>query len=130
MATDVLNASDGEWWNLEQLQHFGSKVAWVSSNFRIWWKLRYLAEACQTSETNYHSYKWLKVTFANQVGNSTRFVNQQLTNCNLDLDDSGDMFLFNGDAGNNLQEHVCKTSGMLHFFSIMARSAGMKKCFR
>ena len=116
MATDVLNASDGEWWNLEQLQHFGSKVAWVSSNFRIWWKLRYLAEACQTSETNYHSYKWLKVTFANQVGNSTRFVNQQLTNCNLDLDDSGDMFLFNGDAGNNLQEHVCKTSGMLHFF--------------
>ena len=116
MATDVLNASDGEWWNLEQLQHFGSKVAWVSSNFRIWWKLRYLAEACQTSETNYHSYKWLKVTFANQVGNSTRFVNQQLTNCNLDLADSGDMFLFNGDAGNNLQEHVCKTSGMLQFF--------------
>ena len=50
MATHVLNASDGEWWNLEQLRHLGSKVAWVSSDFRIWWKLKYLAEAFQPAE--------------------------------------------------------------------------------
>ena len=116
MAVHTPNASDGEWRNLEQLQNFGSKVAWVSSDsdFRIWWKLRYLAEAFVTCEI-YNTHKWLKQTFARQVDNSIKFVNQQLRNCNVDVGASEPMFLFCSGDGNNLQEHVCKTSGLLHF---------------
>ena len=84
------------------------------SDFRIWWKLKYLAEAFQTSEI-YNTHKWLKQTFARQVDNSAKFVNQQLRSCNVDVDVSEPMFLFCSDDGNNLQEHVCKTSGLLHF---------------
>ena len=73
-----------------------------------------MAEAFQTSEI-YNTHKWLKQTFARQVDNSAKFVNQQLRSCNVDVGASEPMFLFCSDDGNNLQEHVCKTSGLLHF---------------
>ena len=133
MAVHTPNASDGEWWNLEQLQNFGSKVAWVSSDsdFQIWWKLRYLAEAFVTCEI-YNTHKWLRQTFARQVDNSMKFVNQQLRNCNVDVGASGSepMFLFCSDDGNNLQEHVCKTSGLLHFLFHYGESCRDEKIFQ
>ena len=97
MATHVLNAAHGQRWNLEQLQHLGSKVAWVSNDFGIWWKLRYLAEAFQPAaekdKANYNSFKWLKDVFAKQVDKSKEFVVTQLRNCNLNVKDSTPIYL-------------------------------------
>ena len=131
MAAHAPNASDGEWWNLEQLQSFGSKVAWVSSShspFRIWWKLRYLAEAFQTSDI-YNTYKWLKQIFAIQVDKSKQFVNQQLRSCNVDVGAPEPMFFFGSHDGNNLREHVCKTCGLLHFLFHCGQTCRDEKMF-
>ena len=119
MATHVLNVARGQWWNLEQLQHLGSKVAWVSNDSGIWWKLKYLAEAFQPVENhkaNYNSFKWLKDVFAKQVEKSKEFVATQLRNCNVNMEeDSTRIYLWMNSDGNNLQEHVTQTSGLLHF---------------
>ena len=129
MATHVLNGAHGQWWNLEQLQHLGSKVAWVSNDSGIWWKLKYLAEAFQPVENNkanYNSFKWLKDVFAKQVEKSKEFVATQLRNCNVNMEDSTPIYLWMNSDGNNLQEHVTQTSGLLHFFSVW----GSASCFR
>jgi len=115
MAEGVLRGADGQWWNLEPLQHFGSKVAWVSSD-QIWWKIIYAAEAFQKGD-NWNSYKWLKDVFAKNVENSEKFVNKQLRKCNVDVNDPGEpCVLFSSETENNFQAHICRTPGLLHFF--------------
>ena len=69
---EVEDSADGQWWNLEPLQHFGSKVAWVSSD-QIWWKIIYVAEAFQKGD-HWNSNKWLKDVFAKNVENSQKFL--------------------------------------------------------
>ena len=118
MATHVLNADRGQWWNLEQLQHLGSKAAWVSNDSGIWWKLRFLAEAFQPVEkknTYFNSFKWLKDVFEKQVEKSKEFVTAQLRNCNVNRENSTPIYLWTNSDGNHLQEHVTQTSGLLHF---------------
>ena len=115
MAEDVLRGADGQWWNLEPLQHFGSEVAWVSSD-QIWWKMKYAAEAFQKGD-HWNSYKWLKDVFAKNVENSGGFVNKQLRKCNADVNDPGEpCVLFSSENENDFQEHICRTPGLLHFF--------------
>ena len=112
---EVEDSADGQWWNLEPLQHFGSKVAWVSSD-QIWWKIIYVAEAFQ-KEDHWNSYKWLKDVFAKNVENSQKFLEKQLRKCNAEVNDPGEpCVLFSRENENNLQAHICRTEGLLHFF--------------
>ena len=112
---EVEDSADGQWWNLEPLQHFGSKVAWVSSD-QIWWKIIYVAEAFQ-KEDHWNSYKWLKDVFAKNVENSQKFLEKQLRKCNAEVNDPGEPCVrFSRENENNLQAHICRTEGLLHFF--------------
>ena len=121
MANHRLDRNDGEWWNLENLQIFGSKAAWVTRDYRVWWRLSYLAEAFQPSKgaAKFNSWQWLTSTFAMKVDASKEFVSNQLRICNV-----GDAFGFGLDCvylwtnsiGNSLQEHVAQTVGLMHFW--------------
>ena len=112
MANHRLNRNDGEWWNLENLQNFGSKAAWVTRDYRVWWRLRYLAEAFQPSKgtAKFNSWEWLTSTFAKKVDASKEFVSKQLRNCNVDDAFGLDcVYLYANSIGNYLQEHVAQT---------------------
>ena len=121
MANHHLDRNDGEWWNLENLQIFGSKAAWVTRDYRVWWRLSYLAEAFQPSKgaAKFNSWQWLTSTFAMKVDTSKEFVSNQLRICNV-----GDAFgfgldcvyLWTNSVGNSLQEHVAQTVGLMHFW--------------
>ena len=95
---------------------FGIESCLGCSSDQIWWKMKYVAEAFQKGD-HWNSYKWLKDTFAKNVENSHKFVNGQLRKCNAGVNDPGEpCVLFCSDNGNNLQEHICRTTGLLHLF--------------
>ena len=121
MANHRLDRNDGEWWNLENLQIFGSKAAWVTRDYRVWWRLNYLAEAFQPSNgaAKFNSWQWLTSTFAMKVDASKEFVSNQLRICNVgDAFGSGldCVYLWTNSIGNSLQEHVAQTVGLMHFW--------------
>ncbi len=79
--------------------------------------VKYLAETFQPIEDKGHhnSFKWLKETFGKQVDKSKEFLENQLRNCNVNVRDSAPIYLWMNSNGNNLQEHVSRTPGLLHF---------------
>ena len=111
MATHVLNGARGQWWNLEQLQHLGSKVAWVSNDSGIWWKLSSQLRTIKQITTVLNGRRM----FLQSKLRSQEFVATQLRNCNVNMEDSTPIYLWMNSDGNNLQEHVTQTSGLLHF---------------
>ena len=130
MAVHTPNASDGEWWNLEQLQHFGSKVAWVSSDsdFRIWWKLRYLAEILWHVRFTTLTNGWNKPL---QDRLTTR---QNLWISNWGIVMSMWVLLSQCFCFAVTMETICKNMSVRHldfciFCFIMERFAGMRRCF-
>ena len=113
----MLLLEDGGIWN--NYNTSGPRVLGLPLIFELRWKLKYLAEAFQPAEdrTSYNSFKWLK-DFGKQVDKSKEFLAKQLRSCNVNVEDSEPIYLWINSNGNNLQEHVSRTPGLLHFFSL------------
>ena len=52
-----------------------------------------------------------------ECGKLSEFLEKQLRKCNAEVNDPGEpCVLFSRENENNLQAHICRTEGLLHFF--------------